>query len=306
MSNVARKVVLTVAENKLVTNFVNKYGLTLGARRFVAGEKLADAINAVKQLNAKGICATLDNLGESCYEAKTATEGTMEAIRILEAIHESGVDSNLSVKLTQLGLDIDEKFCLSNMMEIVGKANQLDNFVRIDMEDSSKVDATIAIFRELKEKYPENVGLALQAYLYRTEKDMDDLSDLKPSYRLMKGAYNEPKEVAFPQKRDVDDNFVKIIKKHLDAGFYTAIASHDENMINISKDYISEKSIPKTQYEFQMLYGICSNLQEQLVKEGHKVRCYVPYGTDWYPYFSRRLAERPANIVFILKNLLKK
>lgn len=306
MSNVARKIVLTVAENKLVTNFVNKYGLTLGARRFVAGEKLADAINAVKQLNAKGICATLDNLGESCYEAKTATEGTMEAIRILETINESGVDSNLSVKLTQLGLEIDHKFCLSNMMEIVGKANQLNNFVRIDMEDSSKVDATIAIFRALKEKYPNNVGLALQSYLYRTVKDMDSLADLKPSYRLMKGAYKEPKEVAFPKKKDVDDNLVLIIKKHLDAGFYTAIASHDENIIDISKDYIAKKKIPTSQYEFQMLYGICSNLQEKLVKEGHKVRCYVPYGTDWYPYFSRRLAERPANIVFILKNLLKK
>ncbi|KUO48968.1 MAG: proline dehydrogenase [Desulfitibacter sp. BRH_c19] len=306
MSNVARKVVLTVAENKLVTNFVNKYGLALGAKRFVAGEKIDNAINAIKQLNAKGISATLDNLGESCYEAKTATDGTMEAIRILEVISDIGVDSNLSVKLTQLGLDIDQEFCLSNLMEIVGKANELDNFVRIDMEDSSKVDATIAVFRELKEKYPNNVGLALQSYLYRTEKDMDNLSDLKPNFRLMKGAYNEPKEVAFPLKKDVDDNLVKIIKKHLDAGFYTAIASHDENIINISKDYISKKNIPTSQYEFQMLYGICSNLQEQLVREGHKVRCYVPYGTDWYPYFSRRLAERPANIVFILKNLLKK
>ena len=306
MSNVARKVVLTVAENKLVTNFVNKYGLTLGASRFVAGEKLEDAIKAVKQLNAKGICATLDHLGESCHDERVAAEGTREAIRILEAIHENGVDSNLSVKLTQLGLDIDYNFCLSNMMEIVGKANELSNFVRIDMEDSSKVDATIAIFRALKEKYPQNVGLALQSYLYRTEKDMDDLADLKPSYRLMKGAYKEPKEVAYPRKKDVDDNLIKIIKKHLDAGFYTAVASHDEKIINATKAYVKEKNIPKSQYEFQMLYGICSSLQEQLVKEGHKVRCYVPYGTDWYPYFSRRLAERPANILFILKNLLKK
>jgi len=306
MSNITRKLVLTVADNKLVTSFVNKYGLALGASRFVAGENLEDTVEAVKKLNDKGIYATLDNLGESCYDEKVAREGTKEAIRILETIQESGVKSTLSVKLTQLGLDIDYNFCLNNMMEIVGKANELDNFVEVDMEDSSKVDATIGIFRELKEKYPKNVGLAIQAYLYRTEKDMDNLADLKTSYRLMKGAYKEPKEVAYPLKKDVDDNLMKIIKKHLDAGFYTAIASHDENIINASKAYIKEKNIPTSQYEFQMLYGICSNLQEQLVKEGHTVRCYVPYGTDWYPYFSRRLAERPANILFILKNLIKR
>ena len=306
MSNAARKIILTVAGNRLVTSFVNKYGLALGASRFVAGENLEDTIKAVKQLNAKGISATLDHLGESCCDEKVSIEGTKEAIRILEAINESGVDSTLSVKLTQLGLDIGYDFCLGNMTEIIGKANELDNFVEIDMEDSSKVDVTIGIFRALKEKYPKNVGLALQAYLYRTENDMDNLADLKTSYRLMKGAYKEPKEVAYPIKKDVDDNFVKIIKKHLDAGFYTAVASHDENIINITKAYIKEKNIPETQYEFQMLYGICSSLQEQLVREGHKVRCYVPYGTDWYPYFSRRLAERPANVLFILKNLFKK
>lgn len=306
MSNLARKIVLTVAGNKLITNFANQYGLSLGARRFVAGETLEEALDAVKKLNEKGICATLDNLGESCHDAKVAREGTKEAIKILEAINDTKVDSNISVKLTQLGLDIDHKFCLDNLMEIVGKANELNNFVRIDMEDSTKVDATIEIFRALKEKYPQNVGLALQAYLYRTEKDMDNLADLKPSYRLMKGAYNEPAHVAFPKKKDVDDNFMKLIKKHLDAGFYTAIASHDENIINQSIKYIEEKNIQKNQYEFQMLYGICSGLQEKLAQDGHKVRCYVPYGTDWYPYFSRRLAERPANILFIMKNLLKK
>ncbi|MEW6624374.1 MAG: proline dehydrogenase family protein [Bacillota bacterium] len=306
MSNLARKMVLTVAENRAITTFVNKYGLSMGARRFVAGETLHEAIQAVKLLNSKGICATLDHLGESCTDVPTAQKAVTEAIKILEAIHEHKVDSNLSVKLTQLGLVIDREFCLENMKKIVGKAQELNNFVRIDMEDSGKVEDTIAIFRNLKETFGNHVGLALQAYLYRTVNDMDNLADLQPSYRLMKGAYKEPKEIAYPKKSDVDANFLKLIKKHLDAGFYTAIATHDEKIIQASLQYIDQHKIPTSRYEFQMLYGICTSLQEHLAKEGHKVRCYVPYGTDWYPYFSRRLAERPANVLFILKNLLKK
>jgi len=224
---------------------------------------------------------------------------------MLDAIDRTGVDCNVSLKLTQMGLDIDQEFCKENVEQIIRKASEKNNFVRIDIEDSPRIDATIEIFKYLKEKYPDNIGLVLQSYLYRTVKDMKNLAYLKPNYRFVKGAYKEPKEVAYPQKQDVDENLKQIIGIHLKEGNYTAVASHDENIISFTKDFVKKNNIPKTQYEFQMLYGICQGLQEQLAQEGYKVRIYVPYGKDWYPYFSRRLAERPANIMFIMKNMFK-
>lgn len=302
---VARSVILGVAGNRLVSNFVTKYGLSLGASRFVAGQTLEEAIEAVKQLNGKGICATLDHLGESVVDESEAKAAAKDYLDILNAIHQSGIDSNVSLKLTQMGLDIDEDLCKQNVEGIVQQARKLNNFVRIDMEDSAHVDATIEIFKYLKEKYPENVGLVLQSYLYRTVQDMKDLAYLRPNYRFVKGAYKEPKEVAYPNKKDVDENLKRIIEMHLDAGNYTAVASHDEKIIDHTIAYVQKNNIPRTQFEFQMLYGISQGLQERLAREGYRVRCYVPYGKDWYPYFTRRLAERPANVAFILKNLFK-
>ncbi len=303
--NLARSIVLGVAGNKHVTNFALKHGMNLVAHRFVAGEKLEEAIQVIKQLNAKKICATLDHLGESVLNEGEAVKAAKEYHEILEAINRSQVDSNVSLKLTQMGLDVDVNLCKKNVERIVSKAKAFNNFVRIDMEDSQYVDATIDLFSCLVEKYPENVGLVLQSYLYRTTGDMEKLAKYKPNYRFVKGAYKEPKEVAFPHKSDVDKNLIKIIEMHLAAGGYTAIASHDENIIEAVIKYTEDNNIPSNQFEFQMLYGICTGLQEKLAKEGYKVRCYVPYGSDWYPYFSRRLAERPANIAFVLKNIFK-
>ena len=296
---------LGVSNNTVVHNFATKYGLSLGAGRFVAGETLETAIEAVKTLNSKGIAATLDHLGESVTSKKLAIEASQECLYMLDAIDRTGVDCNVSLKLTQMGLDIDQEFCKENVEQIIRKASEKNNFVRIDIEDSPRIDATIEIFKYLKEKYPDNIGLVLQSYLYRTVKDMKNLAYLKPNYRFVKGAYKEPKEVAYPQKQDVDENLKQIIGIHLKEGNYTAVASHDENIISFTKDFVKKNNIPKTQYEFQMLYGICQGLQEQLAQEGYKVRIYVPYGKDWYPYFSRRLAERPANIMFIMKNMFK-
>jgi len=305
LNNLARSVVLGVSNNTVVHNFATKYGLSLGAGRFVAGETLETAIEAVKTLNSKGIAATLDHLGESVTSKKLAIEASQECLYMLDAIDRTGVDCNVSLKLTQMGLDIDQEFCKENVEQIIRKASEKNNFVRIDIEDSPRIDATIEIFKYLKEKYPDNIGLVLQSYLYRTVKDMKNLAYLKPNYRFVKGAYKEPKEVAYPQKQDVDENLKQIIGIHLKEGNYTAVASHDENIISFTKDFVKKNNIPKTQYEFQMLYGICQGLQEQLAQEGYKVRIYVPYGKDWYPYFSRRLAERPANIMFIMKNMFK-
>ncbi|WP_366924249.1 proline dehydrogenase family protein [Metallumcola ferriviriculae] len=303
--SVARSLVLGVTNNKVISSFANKHGLELGAKRFVAGETLETAIENVKILNSKGIIATLDHLGESILSLDRAAGAADEYIKTLEGIAQSKINSNVSLKLTQMGLDIDDNFCCSNVERIVSKARQLNNFVRIDMEDHGHLAATISIFKRLKENYPDNVGLVLQSYLYRTVADMKELSYLKANYRFVKGAYKEPKDVAYPNKEDVDDNLKNIIEQHLLEGNYAAIASHDEAIIDHTIRFTNGHNIPRSLFEFQMLFGISTNLQEKLAQDGYTVRCYVPYGKDWYPYFTRRLAERPANVMFILKNYFK-
>jgi proline dehydrogenase len=205
------------------------------------------------------------------------------------------------VKMTQLGMDLDKEFCLANMERILTRAKEHNNFVRIDIEDSPRTQITVDIFRELRRKF-DNVGLVLQSYLYRTEKD---LLDLRANLRLVKGAYKEPKEVAFPSKADVDKNLNHLIELQMRNGDYVGIASHDIKIINHAKEFATSNKISRDKFEFQMLYGICTDLQKKLVEEGYKVRVYVPYGTDWYGYYMRRMAERPANVAFILKNLFK-
>ena len=303
--SLSRRAVLTLAGNRLVSRFVTRYGMCLGASRFVAGETLEQAIEKVKSLNRDGLLVTLDHLGESVTTRKEALEATQSALDIFDAIAESGVNSNVSVKLTQLGLDIDYGFCLENMERIALKAKESGNFVRIDMEDSPRVKATIDIFKTLLKKVgKEHIGLVIQSYLYRSESDVKDLGELGANLRIVKGAYKEPKKVAFPDKRDVDENYKRLVAMHLKNGCYTAVATHDEKIIEWTKSFEKEDGIPKDLYEFQMLYGCgagCSgNWPGRL-----KVRVYTPYGKDWYPYFTRRIAERPANALFILKISLR-
>jgi proline dehydrogenase len=302
---ISRAALLYLSQKNELKDFFSKLpGFNQVTRRFIAGENIDDAIAAILELNRAGVTATFDHLGESTTSRAEAESDVREYLRVLDRIDATGVNSNVSVKLTQLGLDIDEDYCLQNTRRIVEAAKRLDNFVRIDMEDSSKTDATLRIFKRLYGEYG-NVGIVLQAYLYRTEKDVDDVLAIGARIRLCKGAYKEPEEVAFPQKSDVDANFVRLMRKLLKSGVYHGIATHDERMIRATKEFAASEGVSGAAFEFQMLYGVRRDLMLKLAREGYQVRTYVPYGEHWYPYFMRRLAERPANVWFVLKNLFK-
>ncbi|QQS47227.1 MAG: proline dehydrogenase family protein [Acidobacteriota bacterium] len=302
---ISRTALLYLSRRHELKHFFSKFpGFSQVTRRFIAGENIDDAIEAIRALNELGIAATFDHLGESTTSAVEAESDVREYLHVLDRIRVTGVNSNVSVKLTQLGLDIDQEFCLENTRQIVEAAKRHDNFVRIDMEDSPKTDATLEIFRRLFNRYA-NVGIVLQAYLYRTEKDLEDVISLGARIRLCKGAYQEPESVAFQDKQEVDANFVKLMGRLLQSDIYHAIATHDEKMISATIDFADRNRIPKDGFEFQMLYGVRRDLQTRLAADGYRVRTYVPYGEYWYPYFMRRLAERPANVWFVLKNLFK-
>lgn len=273
-------------------------------RRFVAGETLNDAITAVKRLNTAGLTATLDYLGEAVANPAEAGAAAMQYIAILHAIDRCGVIANASLKLTQMGLDIDRELCLRNVERIVAQAAQFDNFIRVDMEGAAYTQTTLDLFKELYARH-KNVGVVIQSYLYRSEADVRELNALGARVRLCKGAYNEPPAVAFPRKADVDNQYVAIMHLLLDEGNYPAIATHDERMIDATREYAARHNIPPDRFEFQMLYGIRRDLQEQLVRAGYRVRVYIPYGEQWYPYLMRRLAERPANVLFIARGMLR-
>jgi proline dehydrogenase len=304
METILRNTFQFLGKNRTVQRMARRYGLKFGASRFVAGETIEQAIRTVRNLNEDGMMVTLDHLGEFVGTEEEAVESASMCVRTLEAIASSGVVSNLSLKMTSLGLDISKELCMRNMRNILDTARRHGNFVRIDMEDYAHCQMTLDIFHQLRAEY-DNVGIVIQAYLYRSEQDIHDLNGLKPNLRLVKGAYKESPKVAFPEKQKVDDNFKKIIKQHLTYGNYTAIASHDAAIIADIKSFIQERGISRDTFEFQMLYGISEDLQRQLVNEGYRVRIYVPYGVDWFGYFMRRLAERPANVWFVLKNLFK-
>ncbi len=306
MAQLMRDTLLYLAKNQSSNELARKYGFKLGADRFVAGETIEAAINAVTKLNRQGILATLDHLGEFVNSSEEAVASADYCVRTLDAIQESGVKSHLSLKMTQLGLDISKSLCMDNMRRILSKAKQYGNFVRIDMEDYAHNEITLEIFRELRQEFGETVGLVIQSYLYKSEQDIADLNEFHPNLRIVKGAYKEPSSVAFPDKADVDKNYIKLVEQQLIYGNYAAIATHDEVIINHLKGFIKEHSIPLTQFEFQMLYGIRTQLQEELAAQGYTVRVYVPYGDDWYGYFMRRLAERPANVGFVVKSMFKR
>jgi proline dehydrogenase len=302
---ISRAALLYLSQKTELKGFFSKLpGFGHVTRRFIAGENIDDAIVAILELNRAGMAATFDHLGESTTSSAEAESDVREYLRVLDHIEDAGVNSNVSVKLTQLGLDIDEDYCLRNARRIVEAAKRHNNFVRIDMEDSSKTDATLRIFKRL---YGEqgNVGIVLQAYLYRTEKDVDDALAMGARVRLCKGAYKEREDVAFPEKSDVDANFVRLMKKLLKSGIYHGVATHDEKMIAATREFAAREGISKDAFEFQMLYGVRRDLQLKLAADGYRMRVYVPYGEYWYPYFMRRLAERPANVWFVLKNLFK-
>jgi proline dehydrogenase len=291
------KVFKFVRGNRLAKHF---------ARRFVAGETIGEALAAVRELNAKGITASLDLLGESVSNDAEARAARDEYLRILDRIRESKVNANVSVKLTAMGLDIDHELCVGIMQDILTRAQAYDTFVRIDMESSDYTDITLKLFEDrLYPTYKANVGVVLQSYLYRTFADVEHMNSLRARVRICKGAYKEPVKVAYPDKKDVDANYIKCMRELMLKGNYPGVATHDPAMIAEAKRWAKEQGITPDRFEFQMLYGVRRDLQEALVKEGWRVRCYVPFGTQWYPYLMRRLAERPANVAFITGNVIR-
>jgi proline dehydrogenase len=305
---------------KLVTNWSFAWR---AASRFIAGTRTEDAIRVVRELNAKGINATLDHLGEHTSTAEEAYNATEDILSILDEIDKAKVRANVSIKLTQIGMGLDESICRQNLIRILERAQQHHNFIRIDMEDTPYTDTTISIYETMLERgfTTQTMGMAVQAYLYRAEADVRALLEKDTRFRLVKGAYKEPADKAFPKKADTDANYDLLTKILIDCNLklennrlsadgrvppIPAIATHDEKRIAFAKQYAEKVSLPKDAIEFQMLYGIRRDLQEQLVKQGYPVRVYVPFGMHWYPYFMRRLAERPANIWFFISNYFRR
>lgn len=301
-----RSVLLGLAGNRAARALSQKYGLKLGAGRFVAGETMEAALLQAKRLNAAGIAVTLDYLGESVGSMEEAKESERAYIELLANIHREGIQGNVSLKPTQFGLALDEEECSKGIRNVVMEADRLGLFVRLDMEDSPWTDATIAIVRKLRAEGCRNVGTVIQAYLYRSELDVRQLTAEGINLRLVKGAYKEPRRLAFDSKRVVDANLRRLIAARLDSRVYTAIATHDEAVIRYTQSYVRTRGIPRNAFEFQMLYGIRTPLQLALAKEGYTVRSYVPFGRSWYPYFVRRLAERPANLAFIARSIFSR
>lgn len=302
-----RRGLLYLSEQPKVFRFVRSNPLARRlASRFVAGETLDTAVAAVRELNARGITATLDLLGESVTGADEARAAAQTAIRMLERIAADRLDANISVKLTQFGLDLDPAQCVANTRRILERAKALDIFVRIDMESSAYTARTLDLVeRQLYPAFPKHIGVVIQSYLYRSKDDIERLIGLGMRVRLCKGAYKEPPAVAFPDKSDVDRNYGELMDALLERGTYPGIATHDETLLVAARRFVAAKGIAKDRFEFQMLYGVRRDLQDQLVREGFRLRVYVPFGTQWYPYLMRRLAERPANIAFILGNVVK-
>jgi proline dehydrogenase len=274
--------------------------------RFVAGETIDEVIPFIRQLNSENATASFDHLNEAVGSADEAEQEVVEYLDILAKIDEQRIRSNVSIKLTQFGLGLDPELAYQNARKVVVEAERRGNFVRVDMEDSSVTQVTIDIFKRLRAEFGLNtVGIVLQSYLYRTFADAQELVKLPARIRICKGAYNEPPEVAFADKKDVDANYVKVMQLLLSSGIYHGVATHDPKMIDATLEFATREGIGKEKFEFQMLYGIRRDLQHQLARDGFNVRIYVPYGKHWYPYFMRRLAERPANIWFVMKNLAK-
>ncbi len=300
-----RSVLIGLSQSKPVERFILSNALARRtARKFVAGEELDDAVAAARRSNEAGMQVSLDFLGENVANREDALRVHEMYVGVFNRIAAEKLDANVSLKLTQLGLDFGDEFCQERVEGIVGHAASLGNFVRVDMEGSAYTERTVGITRRVREKF-NAVGTVIQAYLYRSEKDILDLLEVGCRIRLCKGAYLEPPEIAFPGKEDMDRNFVKLMTILLASGVYHGIATHDPAMIDATIDFAAKNGIGKDEFEFQMLYGIRPDLQKQLVRDGYRMRVYIPYGRDWFPYFMRRLAERPANLMFFARNLFR-
>jgi|SRR5690625_33167 len=292
-----------LSENEFLNENAQRYGLKLGAQNVVAGTNIAETVESIKELNKHGISCTVDNLGEFVYEKSEATAAKHEILEVIEAIHTEKLDAHISLKPSQLGLDIDFDFCLENLREIVDQAAKYNIFVNFDMENYERLQPSFDIMDELLKTY-DNIGTVIQAYFYRAPVDLEKYKDLR--LRLVKGAYKESPEVAFQDKATIDEKFIEQIEWHLLHGKFTSIATHDHRVINHVKSFVEAHNIPKDTFEFQMLYGFRENMQFELAKEGYNFCTYVPFGDDWYGYFMRRLAERPENINLMLKQVFNK
>ena len=302
-----RSFFIYLSKLRWMRDLILKLGFTRTAsRRFVAGETAEEAVEVIRHLNRQNILATCDHLGEDILTVADARSARDHYLHILDLIGQSGVTSHVSLKLTQFGLDVSGEVCRELVSSVVEKAAQVGTFVRIDMEGSPHTERTLAVYRDMRTKY-SNCGIVIQAYLYRTARDIQALADAGiANVRLCKGAYQESSTIAFPHKADVDANMVKLMQYLITApGAYLAMATHDEKLIEATQQWVTQYNIPKDSFEFQMLYGIRRDLQQHLAAEGYRVRVYVPYGNQWYPYFMRRLAERPANVWFVLSNFFK-
>jgi proline dehydrogenase len=300
-----RRSILAAAESRQVRRFVGRHGMRLGAARFVAGETLDEAVATLRRLNDQGLYANTTLLGEDTASAGEAAAVADEYGRILERLRDEKLRVNVALKLTHLGLDVGEEVAYENVERVVARAAELGNFVRIDMESSAHTDATLAIYRRLRGVGHDNVGTVLQSYLYRTPEDLEALLPLQPNLRLVKGAYLEPAEVAHQDKSDVDAAYIRLLERMLGGEVYTCVATHDERLIEHTIAFTDERGIARDRFEFQMLYGVRAKLQLDLAGRGYKVLVATPYGPEWFPYLMRRLAERPANLTFVLRNLVR-
>jgi proline dehydrogenase len=301
-----RTAILKATHNKLIARGVRRYGMRLGAGRFVAGETLDECVKALRALNDLGMRANTTILGEGVDDEATAAAVVEEYTVVLDRIASEKLNANVALKLTHLGLDLGEEVAYKNVERLVRHAAMLGNFIRIDMEESARVDATLRIYRRLREAGHANVGTVLQSYLYRTGEDLISLLPLKPNLRLVKGAYLEPPTIAYPKKTDVDRNYIALAERMLQDCSFTAIATHDEVLIEHVIEFAKRHDIDRDRFEFQMLYGIRTQLQRALVARGYQVLVATPFGPEWYYYLMRRLAERPANVLFFAKNLIRR
>ncbi|HEY0756153.1 MAG TPA: proline dehydrogenase family protein [Ktedonobacteraceae bacterium] len=300
-----KNTLLYMAQNESVRNFVMNNQAARGvSRRFVAGEELDEALEATKKLNQQGLHVSLDYLGENVSDIDKARATARGYQQILDRIHDSAADANISIKLTALGLDISGELCEQNLTEILEHAGKFPLFVRIDMESSAYVERTMDLTLRMHERF-EHVGTVIQSCLYRSKKDVEQLIIQGVRVRLVKGAYKEPKSVAFQVKSDVDRNYIRLMTLLLQRGNYPALATHDQAIVDAACKYTRNNGISPRSFEFQMLYGIRRDLQEKLVRQGYNVRVYVPYGSQWYPYLMRRMAERPANLIFVASNVAR-
>lgn len=294
---------ISLSENQMLSSAAQQYGLKLGAQNVIAGTTISEVIESIKELNAQGISCTVDHLGDFVADEAEATTAKEEILSMIEAIHEQQLDANISLKPSQLGLDIDIDFCYDNLREIVAFANDYGIFINIDTEDYKRLQSSFDMLEELHKSF-NNVGTVIQAHLHRAKDDIEQFKDYR--LRIIKGAYQEPEEIAYQDRLDIDINFLELIEYHLTHGTFTTIATHDHNLIKHVKYFVEAYEIPKDKFEFQMLYGLKKDLQLELAHEGYQVCVYAPYGKDWYGYFMRRLAERPQNINLVTKQVFNK